>query len=170
MSGAAARRGGMESALMARTALNFRPAEADDFDYIYGLCESTMRAYVEADLGDCFEKVARPTIQRLIQAGLFSLIHDEGVPVGAIAHELHDTHIQLEEIYLEPARQNLGLGAQIMKRLLDQSQALGLPVRLHVLSSNPARRFYERLGFSLTRSTPAVNYLEYQPRGIGEAR
>lgn len=154
---------------MARTVLKFRLAEPDDFDYIYGLCESTMRAYVEADLGDCFEKVARPTIQRLIQAGLFSLIHDEGVPVGAIAHELCDAHIQLDEIYIEPARQNLGLGTHIMKRLLDQSQALGLPIRLHVLSSNPARRFYERLGFSLTRSTPAVNYLEYRPKGVGDA-
>jgi ribosomal protein S18 acetylase RimI-like enzyme len=149
--------------------LNFQLAAEDNFAYIYGLCESTMRSYVEADLGDCFEKVARPTIQKLIQHGKFSRIYADDVLVGAVAHERLETHIQLEEIYLEAARQNQGLGTQILKHFVDQSSLLELPIRLHVLSSNPARRFYERLGFSITRSTPEVNYMEYMPRRLSDA-
>ena len=148
---------------MAPTALNFQVAGDGDFAYIYNLCEATMRSYVETDLGDCFERIARPTIQRLLQRGKFSRIYAGGVLVGAVAHELHGTHIQLEEIYLEAERQNQGLGTKAMRHFLDESGMLELPIRLHVLSSNPARRFYERLGFSITRSTPEVNYMEYTP-------
>ena len=148
------------------TALNFQLAGNDDFAYIYRLCESTMRSYVETDLGDCFERIARPTIQKLLQRGKFSRIYADGVLVGAVAHELHETHIQIEEIYLESERQNQGLGTKIMRHFLDQSGVLELPIRLHVLSSNPARRFYERLGFSVTRTTPEVNYMEYVPPSL----
>lgn len=150
-------------------ALNFQPATHEDFAYIYRLCESTMRSYVEADLGNCFEQIAHPTIQKLLQRGKFYRINVDGALVGAVAYELHETHVQLEEIYLEPERQNRGLGTVIMRSFLDQSELLELPIRLHVLSSNPARRFYERLGFSITRMTPAVNYMEHAPTRLGDA-
>lgn len=88
---------------MGSTALSFRIADDDDFAYIYCLCEATMRAYVEADLGDCFERVARPTVKKLIQDGKFSKIYANGALVGAVAHERHETHIQLDEICLEAA-------------------------------------------------------------------
>ena len=144
--------------------LSFQLAGVDDFAYVYRLCESTMRSYVEADLGDCFEKVARSTIQQLLQTDKFSRIYANDLLVGAVAHERHETHIQLEEIYLEPATQNRGLGTQVMRHFIEQSRSLELPIRLHVLSSNPARSFYERLGFSITRSTPEVHFMEYTPR------
>ena len=148
---------------MGPTELNLQLARDDDFEYIYRLCELTMRSYVEADLGDCFERVARPTIQKLLQRGMFSKIYVDDVIVGAVAYERHDTHIQLEEIYVEPARQDQGFGTAVMKRFVDQSGSLALPIRLHVLASNPARAFYERLGFTVTRSTPEVHYMEYTP-------
>jgi ribosomal protein S18 acetylase RimI-like enzyme len=154
---------------MAPTELNFQVAGNDDFVYVYQLCELTMRTYVETDLGDCFERLARPTIQKLLERGQFSRIYADGVLVGAVAHVQHETHIQFEEIYLEPERRNRGMGTKVMKHFLDQAEVLGVPIRLHVLASNPARRFYERLGFSITRSTPGVNYMEYTPRKLSDA-
>ena len=143
--------------------LAFQLAGDDDFSYIYRLCELTMRSYVEADLGDCFEQIARPTIQSLLQRGMFFRIYANDVLVGVVAYERHETHIQLEEIYLEPATQNQGLGTKVMEHFVGQSISLELPIRLHILSSNPARRFYERLGFTVTRSKPEVNFMEYKP-------
>jgi ribosomal protein S18 acetylase RimI-like enzyme len=143
--------------------LDLRLAGDDDFAYVYRLCESTMRSYVEADLGDCFEPIARPTIQKLLKRGAFFKIYANDVLVGAVAHERHETHVQLEEIYLEAAAQNRGLGTQVMKHFLDDASSLELPIRLHVLLSNPARRFYERLGFAITRSTPEAHFMEYKP-------
>ena len=49
--------------------------------------------------------------------------------------------------YLDRRHQNRGLGATILKVLLAEADALGLPVRLEVLRGSPADRFYERHGF-----------------------
>ena len=146
--------------------LELKPAVAGDFEYIYGLCEATMRGYVEIDLGDRFEEIARPTIQKLLARSLFSKIYVDDVLVGAIASELHDTHIQLEELYVEAASQNQGIGTMVVTRLIEQSSSLAVSIRLHVLASNGARSFYERQGFSLTRCTKEVNFMEYRPANV----
>jgi ribosomal protein S18 acetylase RimI-like enzyme len=148
---------------MGATKIAFQSASRDDFSYIYQLCERTMRSYVEADLGDCFDQVARPTVEDLLQRGLFSKIYANEVLVGALAYERQDTHIQLEELYVEPSKQNQGLGTKVMGHLLFESKSLSLPIHLHVLLSNPARAFYERLGFTVARSTAVVNFMEYCP-------
>jgi ribosomal protein S18 acetylase RimI-like enzyme len=145
------------------TEITFHSATVEDFPYVYALCEKTMRSYVEEDLGDCFEKVARPTIENLLKRGLFSKLYAHQALVGAVAYERQDAHIQLEELYVEPSRQNQGLGTKVMRHLLGQSKSLSLPIHLHVLLSNPARVFYERLGFTVTRSTAVVNFMEYCP-------
>lgn len=40
--------------------------------------------------------------------------------------------------------------------------AKGLPIKLRVLTINPARELYERLGFSVVRSTAEHHYMEYR--------
>ena len=125
-----------------------------------------MREYVEIDLGNRFEEIARPTIQTLLGRNLFSKIYVNDQLVGAIASEGHDTHVQLEELYIDGANQKQGIGTIVVMRLLEQSTLSGLPVRLHVLASNGARLFYEKLGFSITRSTKEVNFMEYTPANV----
>ena len=71
--------------------VTLHPATLNEFDYIYGLCELTMRGFVEADLGDCFERIARPTITALLAKGLFSTLQKNGERVGAIALEQKDS-------------------------------------------------------------------------------
>ena len=66
---------------MGGTKVTLQLARDDDFEYIYRLCEITMRSYVEADLGDCFERVARPTVQKLLQRGMFARIYANDVLV-----------------------------------------------------------------------------------------
>ena len=136
-------------------------ATSEDFDAIYQLCEATMRGYVEADLGDCFEGVARKTLADLIARQLFSKIYRGEAFVGALAFEEHASHYQLEELYIAPAYQNAGLGGVIVRDVMAQAGARRKPVRLHVLASNRAKAFYERLGFAVTRTTRQVNFLEW---------
>lgn len=142
--------------------LTFQLATPDDFEYLYGLCDTTMRAYVEADWGDCFEAIARPTITTLITRCSFWIVYANGVRVGGFAVEQHETHFQLEELYLDPANQNRGIGATIVRQLIAESIAHGQPIRLNVLASNRARVFYERLGFSIRSATKAVHFMEWR--------
>ena len=143
--------------------LELRAANASDFAFIYDLCEATMRSFVETELGNCFEVIAGPAIQNVLDRGLFSKIYVNDVLVGAVAVESHDSHIQLEELYVEAAMQNQGIGTIVVARLIQQALSLGLPIRLHVLASNDAKFFYEKLGFLLTRSTKQVNFMKYRP-------
>ncbi len=140
--------------------VTLHPATSSDFDYVYGLCELTMRVYVEADLGDCFDKIARNTIAALLDEGLFSTLQENGERVGAIAFKQGDTHIQLEELYVDPFRQNCGVGKAAMKIVIALAAKQEKPIRLHVLASNPAKGFYENMGFTTTRATKEVNYME----------
>jgi ribosomal protein S18 acetylase RimI-like enzyme len=151
---------------MRTNTFSLRPAASNDFEYIYGLCEATMRAYVEIDLGDRFEQIARPTIHNLLERRLFSKIYVNDLLVGAVASECHDTHIQLEELYIGAADQGLGVGTMVVAQLVERSLSLGVPIRLHVLASNGARLFYEKLGFAITRSTKEVNFMEYRHPSI----
>ncbi|MGB3712970.1 MAG: GNAT family N-acetyltransferase [Candidatus Promineifilaceae bacterium] len=59
----------------------------------------------------------------------------------------------LAGIYLSPEWQNQGLGAVIIGDVLASAKARGQRVSLQVLKVNPARRLYERLGFSIFAET-----------------
>lgn len=72
-----------------------REASLYDFALIYGLGEIAMRAYVESDLGDCFEEVALPAITDLLERGVFAKVSLGDLFVGAVALERHDDHLQL---------------------------------------------------------------------------
>ena len=51
---------------------------------------------------------------------------------------------------LVPEFQGHGTGGAVLVRLLAETDAAGLPVRLNVLKESPAARFYERHGFVRT--------------------
>ena len=51
------------------------------------------------------------------------------------------------DIALLPDHRGRGIGARLLRDVLHEATAAGLPVRLSVERSNPARSLYERLGF-----------------------
>ena len=51
------------------------------------------------------------------------------------------------QVQLMPDHQGRGIGAALIRGLQAQARAAGMPLRLKVLRTNPARRLYERLGF-----------------------
>jgi ribosomal protein S18 acetylase RimI-like enzyme len=54
--------------------------------------------------------------------------------------------LHLKHVELSPEYQRRGVGTALIRDLSAQARALGLPLTLHVLNVNPARRLYERLG------------------------
>lgn len=53
-------------------------------------------------------------------------------------------------MFVDSRFQRQGIGTEVMKRLISEATALNLAVRLNVVTINPARRLYERLGFRVT--------------------
>jgi ribosomal protein S18 acetylase RimI-like enzyme len=63
----------------------------------------------------------------------------------------------LEAIYALSAAQRLGIGRALLAAVAVRLRASGYrSLALHVLATNPARGFYERLGARLVREEPAL--------------
>jgi GNAT superfamily N-acetyltransferase len=58
------------------------------------------------------------------------------------------------QLFILPAHQGQGVGRHLVENLIAEAAHAGLPIRLRVLRVNPARLFYEKLGFVVTESTP----------------
>jgi ribosomal protein S18 acetylase RimI-like enzyme len=145
--------------------ITLRPAQEDDYAFLWELHRTVMRPYVEATWGwdeawqaDHFRAhVALPRCQ---------IIQSAGVDVGVLIVEAQSDRVFLDLIEILPAYQRAGIGTAVMRQVLSQTMDQGLPVALQVLKVNPARVLYERLGFVVTGET-ATHYLMSTPAGPG---
>ena len=144
--------------------LHVRIATCSDAEFIYRLVETTMRGYVEKLWGSFSEDYTRKHTEEAISSGSYSVIELDGDEIGALAVERHDTHIQLTQLYVLPAHQNRGIGTHLVRQLIAEAQDARKPLRLRVLSVNPARKLYERLGFRVVSQTPERFFMELSPQ------
>ena len=78
----------------------------------------------------------------------FRVVSLKGEDVGIMALCVEPDCLKLNQLFLMPSHQGMGIGAECMLRIIDEARELGLPVRLRVLKVNPrALAFYRRLGF-----------------------
>lgn len=79
-----------------------------------------------------------------------SMVVINGRRVGYLSLKRDDQGLYIENIQLSPSLHGCGIGTDILKHLLDRyDQDV---IRLTTFSDNPARRLYERLGFTITES------------------
>ena len=88
------------------------------------------------------------------QGHRFLLPEDDGRPVGFASYgEAADKGIfRLHKIYVLPSMQGRGLGKKIVDHIIGAIKPLGASaLQLNVNRYNPARQFYEKLGFVVIR-------------------
>jgi ribosomal protein S18 acetylase RimI-like enzyme len=73
---------------------------------------------------------------------------------GMLSVEERETDIFLRAIEIHPDYQGKGIGTGIIKRIIADGVQKMKPVYLRVLKVNPAKRLYDRLGFSVIEETP----------------
>jgi len=134
------------------------PSEAD-FEPLLALRIDVMREHLE--------RVFRyePSRARRIFRGHFDepglrLILIGGERVGCVGFRRHEGEIKIDSFYLDRRLHNTGLGATILKALLAEADAAGLPVRLEVLTGSKADRFYLRHGFVKLKEDEIEGYYE----------
>lgn len=74
------------------------------------------------------------------------LLRDDEM-VAWIRVEHRDDHDWLDLMVVSPEAQNAGIGTILMRTVMGEAILRGIPVKLSVYRSNPARRLYARLGF-----------------------
>jgi GNAT superfamily N-acetyltransferase len=78
-----------------------------------------------------------------------SIIMSAGTFAGSFTLRPSGSGHWLEHFYLTPALQGRGLGSAVLRTVLSGTDTSGDPVRLNVLRGSPARRLYERHGFTV---------------------
>jgi GNAT superfamily N-acetyltransferase len=84
----------------------------------------------------------------------FILLHDDGVPQGFASfgeHPSKKSTYKLFKLYVLPSTQGKGYGRalieEVKSRVIMRSHGLASELELNVYRGNPARRFYEKIGF-----------------------
>ena len=95
----------------------------------------------------------------------FKIVTLNSQAVGRIYTNRDGGELRVIDISLLPEFCGRGLGTRILKQVIYEAQASGLPVRLHVLCNNPALRLYQRLGF-VVRENKGVHLL--MEKGINQ--
>jgi ribosomal protein S18 acetylase RimI-like enzyme len=146
-----------------------RPATAVDREWLWQTKSRCMRGYIEQTWGVWDEDVQRTSFTDRFELGELNIIVSGGRDVGFIAALNEPTAIQLFNIMVAPEFQNQGVGTAVLLHLQAVARALGVPIRLQVLKVNPARKLYERLGFSVVEAeeTPTHYRMIWRPVAAG---
>jgi ribosomal protein S18 acetylase RimI-like enzyme len=132
---------------------SLRQATADDAAFVYHLHRSTMQDYVAQTWGAWNEEFQARMFTHWFEPARFQIVVVDDQDAGLVSVQRRPTELFLNTLEILPAYQNRGVGAAVIRSILAQGQAEGLPVALQVLKVNPARQLYARLGFTVVGET-----------------
>lgn len=131
--------------------LVIRQVTNEDIEWLLDLRMATMAEHYKRSGQDLSRE---EQCDRLVHAySSISIIQRDGLDIGMMKVVRHPDVWDLVQIQLLPECQGSGLGAILVRNLVDAAQQAGVPVRLYVLKVNPAMRLYERLGFTVTKDS-----------------
>jgi len=93
----------------------------------------------------------------------YLVIEHAGRPIGRLYVDRRPAEIRIVDIALLISERGRGVGGHLMEDVLAEGRQAGLPVRIHVERTNPARRLYDRLGFCLVEEGEVYDLLEGLP-------
>jgi ribosomal protein S18 acetylase RimI-like enzyme len=141
--------------------VTLRASRNTDADLFYDVTEQTMRVHVIAAGGAWHEeRTRRETAEDSVSPNA-SVIVVGAVDAGILIVERLPREIRLRELCLFPSYQCRGIGCLLVSALQKEAAARCVPLRLHVLKVNPAKRFYERLGFGVEGETEYFFHMLY---------
>jgi ribosomal protein S18 acetylase RimI-like enzyme len=137
-----------------------RPATIDDAPLFYSVIDRTMREFIITTWGAWNETRVQSESAETSCSPNAQVIQIGDIPVGVFVVARYLTYIQLEQIYVLPEYQRMGIGTTLLNNLIVEASQSKLPIQLRVMTINPAKQLYERLGFVVTESTPDFFLME----------
>ena len=115
-------------------------------------------------------QMQRQDYERRFPEADYRLILFDNEPAGRLWVGRTPEQIRLLDIAILPEFQNRKIGTYLLGKLIEESEATGIPLRHMIYKLNTeARRFYERLGFHLAEDERMYLLMERQP-GNAEGR
>ncbi|MEU8273543.1 GNAT family N-acetyltransferase [Microbispora bryophytorum] len=125
-----------------------RPASTADVEAVAELRAVVLRADLER-LGRYDEQRVRQRLRDGFAPAHTWTVEVNGALAGCVALRPAEGAYWLEHFYLAPELQGRGVGSAVLSRLLERCDREGALIRLNVLQGSPARRLYERHGFTV---------------------
>ncbi|MEN4010436.1 MAG: GNAT family N-acetyltransferase [Bellilinea sp.] len=135
-----------------RNDLSLRPANEQDFDFLWQVHCAALKPYIQQTWG-WDEEFQKRYLREHFNPQHSQIIRYMGAEVGMLSVEETSLGIVLSKIEVLPEYQGLGIGTTLIRELLERAVTRGLPVSLRVLKINPACQLYLRLGFSVVGET-----------------
>lgn len=139
-----------------------RQASTDDVEAVAELRAQVLRADLER-LGRYDPHRVRQRLRDGFAPAYTWVVEVGGVFAGCVALRPGADAHWLEHFYLAPRLQGSGIGTAVLRTLLERCDRDGTTVRLNVLRGSPARRLYERHGFTLETEDPVDVFLVRTP-------
>lgn len=151
--------------------VSLRPAAAGDSEFLYRLYAST-REDVAAVPWPAAERerflrsqwtAQQADYETRFPDSVHSVVVLGGIDVGRIWIDRRPDEIRMLDVAILPEHRNSGVGAQLVGRLIAESQLADLPLRHSVYKANlDALRFYERMGFATVEDFELYVLMEWQ--------
>lgn len=94
---------------------------------------------------------------------LWLVLERAGKPVGRLYLEYWPSEHRIIDIALIPEVRGQGLGAALLRDVMDEAAQCAKTVGIHVEKANPAMRLYQRLGFNTVEDKGVYDLLRWQP-------
>ena len=92
-----------------------------------------------------------------------NIVVANGTDAGQIWVFSGQAQYRVIDIVIAGEFQNQGIGASLIKDLIEQAKQSGVPLRCSVATNNPGSlRFHRRLGFRIVKGDEAYYELEYE--------
>ena len=142
--------------------ISLRPACDEDFAFVRDVYFATMRSIIESLFG--WDQVREEeNFARFFRVDEARIITAEGRNVGWIQEQVDDTGINVGSLYVMQKMQRRGIGSQVLWTLLAHAADQSKAITLAVVKINPARHFYEKHGFRITREDKYKFYMRADP-------
>ena len=153
--------------------VSLRPATAEDAEFLFQVYASSRAEELAPVPWSDAEKEVFLRQQFAAQATHyqgyyprpeFLVVLRAGQPAGRLyLHRTADA-LAIMDIALLPEHRGAGIGSRLLADLVAEADAAGKLMRLHVEHDNPARRLYDRLGFTVVGDTGFYCRMERPPR------
>ena len=99
---------------------------------------------------------------RIHYADMLWLIAEQaGAAIGRLYLDRWPDQLRIVDISLLPGWRGRGIGAAMLRDVIDMAAASAMRVSIHVEKNNPARHLYDRLGFRFVADKGVYDLLEW---------
>ena len=141
------------------TDIGLRSSTSADSEFVYQTKKAALGKYIAQTWG-WDEQFQREYHRKDFDPSVIQIVTLQDKGVGWVVFTRSDDQIQINDLYILPEYQRRGIGSHLVSKLLEEAREKHIPVRLGVLKVNPARRFYEKLGFAVVGETETHYQME----------